>query len=646
MSRPPRRTRVSNMWNPPPEALKPVPLDRDWSKPDDKYGDPKTLYDMVRKSVDLWGADTVQCTYVPSEGMDRVPITRGQFHDNVQALAAGMRAAGVKEDDRVLQIVDTSPQFAMIFYAANMIGAAASAVYTNMKMKESVYCYDLANPSILFVANSSLLTSFAENKGDSEWPIGGVVILDNEVPDTMPEGVNVSTWMDFINAGRAAEPVNDPCMDHTKLASLIFTSGTSGVPKAVMLSNWNVLHNVLAIQGRAPLWPGRRTACFLPFAHSLAQAGDMSAMIYFGCEVHFVSDLLNLVNEVQVIKPHIMLCVPRVLNRFHSRIMAGIEEGSGLKKKLAKSALATAKKRTLAAPTEMIAVPPKGMKDKILTKLAITKIRERLGGELDLMISGGAPLDPEIALFVNCLGISVLEGYGLSETAPLVTLNGWEDDYASMSGTVGRAIPGVEVIIDQDAWDDPNSEDGEIVVRGPNVMMGYWNNLEATNEVIMEDGTFRTGDLGRLVDGFLKITGRVKEQFKLQNGKYVAPSPLEEQLKLSPLIEQASIDGRGKVSTYVIIQPNEQAMMQAMSVDGMSKSDFEAACSDPKVGEWMLGKLSSEIMEPQKWKGFEKPKTIIIDHREWTTEDVLTPKMSVKRRVLEDRFKDKIAQIP
>ena len=157
MSRPPRRSRVSNMWNPPPEALKPVPLDRDWSKPDDKYGDPKTLYDMVRKSVDLWGADTVQCTYVPSEGMERVPITRGQFHDNVQALAAGMRAAGVKEDDRVLQIVDTSPQFAMIFYAANMIGAAASAVYTNMKMKESVYCYDLATPSILFVANPSLL---------------------------------------------------------------------------------------------------------------------------------------------------------------------------------------------------------------------------------------------------------------------------------------------------------------------------------------------------------------------------------------------------------------------------------------------------------------------------------------------------------
>ena len=294
--------------------------------------------------------------------------------------------------------------------------------------------------------------------------------------------------------------------------------------------------------------------------------------------------------------------------------MAGIEEGSGLKKKLAKSALATAKKRTLAAPTEMIAVPPKGMKDKILTKLAITKIRERLGGELDLMISGGAPLDPEIALFVNCLGITVLEGYGLSETAPLVTLNGWEDDYASMSGTVGRAIPGVEVIIDQDAWDDPDSEDGEIVVRGPNVMMGYWNNLEATNEVIMEDGTFRTGDLGRLVDGFLKITGRVKEQFKLQNGKYVAPSPLEEQLKLSPLIEQASIDGRGKVSTYVIVQPNEQAMMQAMSDDGMSKNDFEAACSDPTVGEWMLGKLSSEIMEPQKWKGFEKPKTITKHH--------------------------------
>ncbi|MEC8979693.1 MAG: AMP-binding protein [Candidatus Thermoplasmatota archaeon] len=637
------------MWNPPPEALKPLPADRDWSGPSDQYGDPKTLYDMVRKSVDMWGADTLQCTYIPGEGLERVPITRGQFHDNIQALAAGMRAAGVKEDDRVLQIVDTSPQFAMIFYAANMLGAAASAVYTNMKMKETIHCYNLATPSILFIATGEILANFAAAKGDAAWPAGGAVLLDNEMPDEIPEGLEVRTWMEFIQAGRAAEPVNDPCMDPHKLASLIFTSGTSGFPKAVMLSNWNVLHNVLAIQGRAPLWPGRRTACFLPFAHSLAQAGDMSAMIYFGAEVHYVSDLLNLVNEVGEIRPHIMLCVPRVLNRFHSRIMAGIEEGSGIKKRLAKSALATARKRTLAAPTEMLAVPPKGLKDKILTKLAITKIRERLGGELDLMISGGAPLDPEIALFVNCLGITVLEGYGLSETAPLVSLNGWEDDYASMSGTVGRVIPGVEVLIDQDAWDDPDSEDGEILVRGPNVMLGYWENPEATKEVIMDDGhrTFRTGDLGRLVNGFLKITGRVKEQFKLQNGKYVAPSPLEEQLKLSPLIEQASVDGRGKVGTYVIIQPNEDAMMAALTAEGIQTSaNFEETCAMENVNSWMLQKLSDEVMAPQNWKGFEKPKTIIIDHREWTTEDVLTPKMSVKRRVLEERFADRIAQIP
>jgi long-chain acyl-CoA synthetase len=329
--------------------------------------------------------------------------------------------------------------------------------------------------------------------------------------------------------------------------------------------------------------------------------------------------------------------------------LAGIEEGSGIKKKLAKSALATAKKRTLAAPTEMVAVPPKGLKDKILTKLAITKIRERLGGELDLMISGGAPLDPEIALFINCLGITVLEGYGLSETAPLVSLNGWQDDYASMSGTVGRVIPGVEVLIDQDAWDDPDSEDGEILVRGPNVMLGYWNNIEATNEVIMDDGhrTFRTGDLGRIIDGFVKITGRVKEQFKLQNGKYVAPSPLEEQLKLSPLIEQASVDGRGKVGTYVIIQPNENAMMAALTSEGVQTSaNFEDTCAMENVNSWMLQKLSDEVMTPQNWKGYEKPRTIIIDHREWTTEDVLTPKMSVKRRVLEERFADRIAQIP
>ena len=237
----------------------------------------------------------------------------------------------------------------------------------------------------------------------------------------------------------------------------------------------------------------------------------------------------------------------------------------------------------------------------------------------------------------------MFEGYGLTETSPLISLNGWEDGHPCKLGTVGRPVPGVRVVIDRDAWDDPDSEDGEIVAYGPNIMKGYWKKPEATAEVMTDDGGFRTGDLGRLDDGFIRITGRVKEQFKLENGKYVAPSPLEESLKLSDLVEQCCVDGTNKIKTFTILHPNEKALRDGLSGAGINSSGtFEELCVSPEVRTWVLSSLKEEIMAPN-WKGFEISGGVILDPEEWTTEnEMITPKLSVKRRALFSRHQAEI----
>jgi long-chain acyl-CoA synthetase len=235
------------------------------------------------------------------------------------------------------------------------------------------------------------------------------------------------------------------------------------------------------------------------------------------------------------------------------------------------------------------------------------------------------------------VGFSCYEGYGLTETSPLVAANGWAGPGTSKLRCVGRVANGVKVTIDTDAWDDPERpEEGEIIVHGPNVMMGYWNNEEATNEVIIEPGVFRTGDLGKLNGDFLAITGRVKSQFKLENGKYVSPAPLEENLKLSPFVEQAVLDGRNMLRTYLVVHPNMDSLKPALKAAGVDVSGSNAdICARKEVNDWLLAELKSNSMKAPTWKGYEVAATLILDPVEWTTDtDMLTPSMKVKLRNL------------
>ena len=624
------------------------PDDRQWDGPEGE--DPRTLYQMLMTSVERFGNEPC-FGYIPGEGMARVHLDYNTFGELSTSVAKRLNDIGVEKGDRVALILDNSVQWAALSYGANAIGAAYTAMYTHQHGSEWAYILGDSTPSIIAVANTTVLDKLVDNLPSeaSAWPKCGVILLgDDEANKIPPKGIEVHSWTDFVAKGRASENDFEIADDPFALNTLIYTSGTTGNPKGVMLTNWNTLSNILCVQSAFKIYVGDKNAAFLPWAHSFGSTFDLHWMIRCGVHINLISDLTKIADECIEIKPAVLLAVPRVWNKFYDRVNSQFEAATGVKKFLIGKAKKSAAKRIAKANVECDAVPASGFFDKLYDKLVWSKVRARFGGNIRFCMSGAAALSPDVAEFIQMVGFSCYEGYGLTETSPLVSANGWSGPGTSKLRCVGRVANGVKVTIDTDAWDDPDRPDeGEIIVHGPNVMKGYWNNEKATKEVIMEPGVFRTGDLGKLSkDGYLAITGRVKSQFKLENGKYVSPAPLEENLKLSPLVEQAVLDGRNMLKTYLIVHPNMDALKSAMSAAGVDSSGSNAdICARKSTKEWLLGELKSNNMKAPVWKGYEVAANLILDHEEWTTDnDMLTPSMKVKLRNLLKHHEGAIAE--
>ena len=619
--------------------------DRQWKKPEGD--DPRTLYQMLMTSVGRFGK--LDCFgYIPAEGMDRVHLDYNTFGELSTSVGKKLNSIGVSKGDRVALILNNSVEWAALSYGANAIGAVYTAMYTHQHPDEWAYILNDSAPSLIAIQNSATLDKLVKSMpaDAASWPSAGVLLIGDEPANELPpEGVTVHTWAEFVSAGRSAgdfEIADDPFA----LNTLIYTSGTTGNPKGVMLSNWNTLSNILCVQSTFTIYVGDKNAAFLPWAHSFGSTFDLHWMIRSGVHINLISDLTRIADECQEIKPAVLIAVPRVWSKFYDRVNSQFESATGLKKVFVGKAQKSAAKRIAKAGVECDAVAPKGFSDKLWDKLVWSKVRARFGGNIRFCMSGAAALSPDVAAFIQMVGFNCYEGYGLTETSPLVSANGWAGPGMSKLNTVGRVANGVNVIIDTDAWDDPaRPDEGEIIVQGPNVMMGYWNNDEATAEVIMEPGKFRTGDLGKLTsDGFLCITGRVKSQFKLQNGKYVSPAPLEENVKLSPYVEGAVLDGRNMVKTYLIIHPDMKALKAGLTAANVKfSSDDAEMCKDQNVKDWLLTELKKNNMIAPAWKGYEIAGSIILDNEEWTTDnDLLTPSMKVKLRNLLAKHEDAI----
>jgi long-chain acyl-CoA synthetase len=394
------------------------------------------------------------------------------------------------------------------------------------------------------------------------------------------------------------------------------------------------MSNVRAVQEYLPIGGVDRSLSFLPWAHSFGHTAELHMLISIGASTAICDSTDKIITYLPEVKPTVLFTVPRIFNRIYSGVQKQMQSKPAPVRALFEAGLRLSKKKNSGRSLglgEMIVLT-------VADKIVFSKVRGRFGGRLRYAISGAAALDPEVAEFVDALGITVYEGYGLTETSPIVSVN--VPGFRRM-GSVGRPIPDVRVMIDKALSDDPKI--GEIVVYGPNVMQSYYRRPDETRAVLTKDGGFRTGDLGYLdEEGYLYITGRLKEQYKLENGKFVAPAPLEEKLKLSPFIANVMIYGDNKPFNVAVVAPNFDNLKEWAAREGMSSSQ-----EDLVRNEKVRAKITDEIEKHSTtFKGYERIRKFALVEEDFTQHnDLLTPKLSVKRRKVLDRWGKEIQRL-
>ncbi|MCO4773859.1 MAG: long-chain fatty acid--CoA ligase [Deltaproteobacteria bacterium] len=544
-------------------------------------------------------------------------MTYGEWGKAVDDFRAGLASLGVGKGGVVAVIANNSAEWAIGAYATYSLGAFYVPMYEKQNPEDWRFILEDSGAEVLLVAGKHIAKK------------AGPVV---EEIDALKHMVNFrghaddATSFTSLCAHGAANPVPAADPSPEDLCGLIYTSGTTGNPKGVQLSHGNIVSNVNAMQTLLPMSEDRSLS-FLPWAHSFGQTLELHVLTSFGCSSAIVDDVNNLIPYMSEVHPTLLFSVPRIFNKVYDKLNKRAASAPPIRRALMNAAFANAaKRRALAAKGETSGWVE--TKHGMFDKLVFSKVRDLLGGKLRYAFSGGAAISREVAEFIDNVGITVYEGYGLSETSPVATAN-YPDN--QRIGSVGKAIPGVEIIIDVDAVGGEMGDQGEIIIKGPNIMKGYHGLPEKTAEVVREDGAFRSGDLGRLdADGYLYITGRIKEQYKLENGKYVVPAPLEEQLKLSGHINQAMVFGANKLFNVAVIVPDAEAATEWAASNGVSP-DLSSLIKNDAFKALMAAEIAR--VSANGFKGFERIKHFRLIADEFTTDnDMMTPTLKLKRR--------------
>jgi long-chain acyl-CoA synthetase len=543
-------------------------------------------------------------------------ITYDEFRKDVDRFRGALARLGVSRGDRVALVGPNGVEWAIAAYATYGRGAAFVPMYEAQHAEE----WEL----ILADSGAKVVIAGARNVHDQLTAMKSRLptlehVLGISLSDTDPS----SFRFHLVRGG--STPVDPMPPESSDVAAYLYTSGTTGKPKGVLLTHSNVCTNINAISSLFQFETGERSLAFLPWAHAFGQTCELHLLLSNGASMAINDDVGRLVENLAEVRPTILLAVPRIFSRIYDAVNQQIASQAAPIRSLFTSAIRIAAKRARGEAPSFVERGILATADR----LVFSRVRARFGGRLRWAISGSAALGMEIAEFVDALGIEVYEGYGLTETSPISTANCPEH---RKIGSVGRAIPGVRIEIDTRATGDPDV--GEIVIHGPNVMKGYNNRPDENALVFTADGGFRTGDLGRLdSDGYLFITGRIKEQYKLENGKYIAPAPLEEKLKLSPYIANAMIHGANKPYNVALIVPDRAAIQRWAASQNITVHD---PSRDDRVRELIHQEIERESAT---FKGFERPTKFSILAEDFTTENgMLTPTLKLKRNKVLERY--------
>jgi len=554
-------------------------------------------------------------------------VTYSDVGKRIDNLRSGMADCGIRKGDSVGVIVDNSSEWAIVAFATYGLGARFIPMYEKELEKTWEYIIRDSEIKVLLVSSSEIRDKI-KLKMDKLPQLESVFVIQGNGNDSMSE----------LEKTGLEKPVASNEPDPDDIAVLIYTSGTTGNPKGVLLSHRNFCTNFTAGGSLYPkeLRPHSRSLSILPWAHSFGQTAELYNFINVGGSIGFVENVTTIGEDMGKVKPTLLIAVPRVFNKIYAGLWTKMDETGGIARKLFLMGINAAKrKRELAGHggSEFLT----DLKYKLADKIVFSKIRERFGGRLEGAITASATMNVEIGYFFSDLGIPVYDCYGLTETSPAVTMNNPAEHKA---GSVGKPIDDVKVVIKKMPLEE-DTDEGEIVVYGPNVMHGYHNNPEETSKVMTEDGGFRTGDRGRLdEDGYLFITGRFKEQYKLENGKYVFPAAIEEEIKLNSYVANAMIYGDGKPFNICLLIPDFEVLEKIAPEYNLAP--------DPKIltqSKDIQKLIETSVTDSLKgdFGSYEIPKKFIFLSDDFSLENgMMTQTMKLKRSIAMSKYKDEI----
>jgi long-chain acyl-CoA synthetase len=555
------------------------------------------------------------------EGTQWVPISAREFRRGVMGTAQAFRRWGIGKGDRVAILSENRFEWAVTDFACLQLGAVVVPIYATLPAQQVAYILSDSGARVVAVSTEQQLQKVLSVKRQTA--VEHVVVMDCvETPEAdymqrlMLEGTQQSE-REVEAIARTIAPDD--------LASIIYTSGTTGIAKGVKLTHGNLASNINHSLDGYEVGPGQICISFLPLSHVTARHADF-ALLNRGVTLAYCPFIEQLPEVLLEVKPHLLVAVPRVYEKLYSQVQKNTQGFP--KNAIYRWALRVGRahqRETLAQQT------PRSLKWSLANKLVYSKVRARLGGNVEIFVSGGAPLGYELAEWFACMGIRIHEGYGLTETSPVIALN---SPVNHKLGSVGRPLANVQVRI---------AGDSEILVRGPSVFRAYWNKPKETTEAF-EDGWFKTGDIGKLdEDGYLLVTDRKKDLIKTSGGKFIAPQPIENCLKLHALVGTAVVLGDRRKFPSVIIAPHFPALEEWARQNQITGATREELVASPKVQalyEGIVGQVNAGLGRHEMLK-----KVLLVPHEFSADDGSLTPTMKVRRKIIEERYSRQIAEM-
>ena len=581
-----------------------------------------TLISLLEHSIEHYGSKPA-LAHKPKGGTYQ-DLSYAELGESVHAFSKGLNALGVQKDDRIAILSENRPEWAITDFGTLKVGAVTVPMFSTLTAAQVGYILKDSGSKIICVSTEAQLKKVLSIRDVTTLE---QIICFDPIEGETPEGV-----IQFEAVCELEGEETDTSASEDDIATIIYTSGTTGDPKGVMLTHANFIFNLQACKSLIDVSDADVLLSFLPLSHVFERLGGHYVPLFSGAKIAYAESTFTVAQNMGEVAPTVMLSVPRLYETMHDRILRAVQEGSPLKQKIfhwgvsvgsaVSSAIQQGKK-----PSAILQ-----LQQNIADKLVFAKLKAATGGRLRFFVSGGAALPQAIAEFFHAAGILILEGYGLTETSPVISMNHpaqWK------FGTVGAPVPGVEVQI---------AEDGEILTRGPHVMKGYFNNESATAEVIDGENWFHTGDIGIIdEDGFVKITDRKKNIIVLSNGKNVAPQPIESELVQSPFINQILLVGNERKNLAALIVPNFDALKAWAAENGVATDDLPTMLKTREVQQLIQSEIRSRLTD---FADFEQVRRFILLEKEFSQEaDEMTPTLKLKRNVIIERYGDAIEEM-